>query len=450
MDVSLILTHRCNLACGYCYAGEHHKTDIDEDVLRQAVDLLYSDGAACAQLSFFGGEPFLNFDAMKRATELAEGRAKELGTKLLLQCTSNGSVIQDEHVRFVRDHGVRVTVSIDGIREAHDRNRPCAGGAPSFDQVCGGLRRLIDGGAGCDAMMVITPETTPYAYLSCNFLWSEGVSKVRANLALDACWTDADRAELRDQLVSIGWELLARRLRGEDVSFLPFDKGMREFHEAAEPTASPTPRRKVVVATSGNLYPCAPMVGEDRDDGPEAELRLGHLDEGLVAIRAAVAAEGVACESGKGCQCAAYLETGNRTTPGQIGRWYGLVCREIGSTLAESLARQKLAPARQKPRRRKVLFGLAAIVGGAAAGAPLLSGLLAEDDAPRPCRLGDRKAVAAYQEDLPVPGQMAAPYEPPPEVTTWGEIAEPPPPPPEETYVRGATILEPAPDGYFF
>jgi len=429
MDVSLILTHRCNLACGYCYAGEHHRTDIDDAVLRRAVDLLYSDGAEHAQLSFFGGEPFLGFDAMQRATALAEARAAQLGRRLTLQGTTNGTVIDDAALRFILDHGVKVTVSIDGVREAHDLNRPRAGGKPSFDQVHAGLRRLVEAGAHVDAMMVITPQTASSVYLSANFLWTEGVKTVRANLSLDEAWTDAARAELREQLVSTGWELLARRLRGEDVSFKPFERGMQAFAAAAEPDAARPERRKVVVATSGNLYPCAPMVGEDRDAGPEAALRLGHLDDGPAAIAAAVAREGVACERGKGCQCAAYLETGSRYRPGPMGRWYAQVCREIGRTLAESLTRAELAattPTERGPRRRRVLFGLAAVVGAAAVGAPLMAGLLSGDDepSPRPCRLRPRKT-----EDVgPVPGALAPPEpepEPPPMIE--GELIEPEP-----------------------
>ena len=409
MDVSLILTHRCNLACGYCYAGEHHKSDIDDEVLRRAVELLYSDGASRAQLSFFGGEPFLAFDAMRRATALAEERARREGGTLSLQCTTNGSVLKPEHVRFVRDHGMHVTVSIDGIREAHELNRPCGGGKPSFDQVRGGLRALIKAGVPCDAMMVITPETAQYAYLSANFLWSEGVTTVRANLDLTAKWSDLERAELREQLESIGWEMLARRLRGEDTSFKPFERGMRQ----PDPSRPNQKRNKVVVATTGNLYPCAPMVGEDRNDGREAALRLGHIDDGAPTIQLSVASEGVACESGRGCECAAYLETGDRTTLGRMGRWYGLVCQEMGASLRESLAQhQDMPPPRRK--RRGFLIGLAAVVGGAAVGGPLLAGLLADDPAPRPCQLRTRKQNAPVPEDLPVPGEMPMVLEPEP------------------------------------
>ncbi|MCA9606091.1 MAG: radical SAM protein, partial [Myxococcales bacterium] len=202
MDVSLILTHRCNLDCGYCYAGEHHKTDIEDAVLRRGVDLLFADGSSRAQLSFFGGEPFLAFDAMRRAVALAEGRAEEHGATLTLQCTTNGTRIREEQLRFILDHGVHVTVSIDGIREAHDLHRPSSGGKPSFDAVVEGLRTLVRAGASVDAMMVISPRTAQHAYLSANFLWSEGVRTVRANLVLDEEWTSEERAELREQLVS--------------------------------------------------------------------------------------------------------------------------------------------------------------------------------------------------------------------------------------------------------
>ncbi len=439
MDVALILTHRCNLACGYCYAGEHHKTDMSPAVLERAVRLLFSDGAPRAQLSFFGGEPFLAFDTMKRAVALARGQAQALGRELVLQCTCNGSVLTDEHVRFIRDNDMKVTVSIDGVREAHDLNRPCAGGKPSFDQVHRGLRRLLDAGARCDALMVITPETAPYAYASANFLWSEGVETIRANLALGEDWTEA-RVGLREELVSIGWELLARRMKGEAVSFKPFERGLRSLDPL--PAAAGPRRDKVVVGTSGHLYPCAPMVGEDRDDGPEARLRLGHLDDGPEAVARQVRAQGVGCDRGGKCECAAYLETGDRYTAGKMGRWYGRVSYEIGQAVAEALARQPAPP--PSPRRRRVMMGLTAIV-GAAVGAPLLASFLADDpEAPRPCRLRTRKDVAPYPDDVPIPGEMSAPLDEP-EITPDGAMEFGPPEPPPEPMIEGELVFEPEP-----
>src|SRR5262249_49138060 len=273
MDITLVLTHRCNLACTYCYAGDHHGAEMDDATMDRALDLLYGDGSGRAQLSFFGGEPFLAFRAMRRAVAGAQARAA--GRPLVLQCTTNGAALTAEHVVFIVETGMHVTVSIDGIAEAHERTRPRAGGQSSFAATLRGLRLLIHAGARPEAMMVITPETAPYVARSVAWLWDLGVQRVHANLSLGADWGGGARAVLKEELVALGRELLRRRLElrrrvlSEEaaprtiVEFLPF-----RTDAGAGVACGAGPRsRKVVVGTGGNLYPCAPMVGEDRDRG---------------------------------------------------------------------------------------------------------------------------------------------------------------------------------------
>src|SRR5262249_34370678 len=107
MDVTLVLTHRCNLACTYCYAGDHHAAEMDDATMERALDLLYADGADRAQLSFFGGEPFVAFAAMRRA--VAGARERAAGRPLSFRCTTNGAALTPEHVAFVVENGVLVT-----------------------------------------------------------------------------------------------------------------------------------------------------------------------------------------------------------------------------------------------------------------------------------------------------------------------------------------------------
>ncbi len=430
MDVCLVLTHRCNLACHYCYAGEHHRRQMEDKVADRAVDLLYTDGADTAQLSFFGGEPFLRLDAMRRAVERARRRAGERGARLVLQCTTNGTVLDDEAIRFVRESGMRVTVSIDGVKEAHDLHRPRAGGGSSFEQCLRGLRALVAAGARPDALMVISPQTVPYVYRSVSWLWSEGIETVRANCVLDADWQGRDRDELREQLWAVASEMVARRQRGEAALFEPFAPALRRGRAARGPALpARRERQQVVVATEGNLYPCAPMVGEDRDAGPEAALRLGHLDDGSVKIASAVSRGGAGCDAGgKACACAAYLETGNRDTAGPNGLWYGRLCDELGAAAAAALGRPRL-----ETGRRPFLIGLAAALGGASIGVPALSALFAEEEK-KGCKL---PVASPDAPDLPPPpGQMLVAPPPPPPVTEESSDGMMRAPEPEEQ-VRG-------------
>lgn len=432
MDVSLVLTHRCNLACGYCYAGDHYGREIDDETVTEGVRLLYSDGCETAQLGFFGGEPFLHFDAMRRAVELGRREAVAVpGRRLLLQCTTNGTVLGDEQVAFIRETGMRVTVSIDGIRDAHDIARRCAGGQSSFDRTAGGLRRLVAAGCDPDALMVITPATALYTYRSVGWLWAQGVRTVRANLDVAAAWTRDQKDELREELLAVSYELLARRLRGEQVTFQPFEAGMRR-ERAKRGTVCPSPakRRQVTVATGGNLYPCAPMVGEDRDDGPEAALRLGHLGDGAERVRERIDARGAGCGDGKGCACAAYLETGDRDVQGPNGRWFAAVCEALGAALATELDRLRVvALPPPQPSRRPFLIGMAAAVGGVAIGGAALWRAAFDEPARVP--------------DTAIAGEMIAVEPPPPPP---GAMIPEPPPPPEDVRIEGGLEAIPEPE----
>lgn len=426
MDVTLVLTHRCNLACHYCYAGRHLLKDVDEKTLSAATGLLYADGAKSAQLSFFGGEPFLAYRAMRRAITLARFEAQAHQADLVLQCTTNGTVLDDEHVAFIKESGMHVTVSIDGIREAHELNRPKLGGQSSFDTTHRGLRRLLDAGVEAEAMMVITPQTVSMAFASVEWLWQEGVKVVHANPALNTDWSDSDRQRLRRELTDIARAQLAHRLFGRHVCFEPFDAGLKPTLRAASGPegpgphplagqgpyreAAPAPKNQVVVATSGNLYPCAPMVGEDNDEGPEAALRLGHLDEGVAALMQRLQNGGVHCEGEEGCACAAYLETGNRRIGGPIGHTFGELCQQLGAMIGTSLLSAppedgptEVVAEPKKKTRRAVLAGLA-LAAGTGIGATLWlqsrSGF------------GGRTAGVPKRPPKP-PGQMAAPPAPP-------------------------------------
>jgi uncharacterized protein len=440
MDVCLVLSHRCNLACSYCYAGEHHKTDMDEATLDRAVDLLYSDGADTAELSFFGGEPFLAFEAMQRAVARAETAAASRGRRLTLQCTTNGAALRTEHIAFIRGSRMRTTVSIDGIQEAHDLQRPTAGGGSSWPRVVAGLRALRAAGCRPDAMMVISPQTAPYVYRSVSWLWADGIETVRANLVLDAPWQPSERAELREQTFAVASELTARRGRGEPVSFEPFIPAMRRVVAPRPRGRRAAPPASVVVAPSGRLYPCAPMVGEDRPDGREASVRIGHLDDGPAAIAARITCDGAGCDDGSGCACAAYLETGDRRTAGPNGLWWAALCDELGSQAGRALAAgpRPLAPAVKPPSRRPFVVGLAAALGGLSIGVPALLGL-ARSEPSSSCPMPPESGALRYAQpppgepSPPPPGQLLAP--PPPDLELEldgvdGRLLAPPPPEP--------------------
>ena len=71
----LHIAHDCNLACRYCFAeeGEYHgrRAIMSYEVGKQALDFLIANSGNRRNLEvdFFGGEPLMNWDVVKRLVE---------------------------------------------------------------------------------------------------------------------------------------------------------------------------------------------------------------------------------------------------------------------------------------------------------------------------------------------------------------------------------------------
>jgi uncharacterized protein len=89
-----------------------------------------------------GGEPTLmGLDFFERAMA-AQRRHARPGMRVLNSLQTNGTLLDNEWCRFLRDNNFLVGISIDGPRELHDAYRVDKGGKPTFDQVMAGLDLL--------------------------------------------------------------------------------------------------------------------------------------------------------------------------------------------------------------------------------------------------------------------------------------------------------------------
>lgn len=89
------LAHACNLACSYCFANEPNYVQrnalMSWDTAKAAVDFLLknSPGREEYEIIFFGGEPLLRFDVLRRVVEYCE-EIRKTGKKFLYSITTNG------------------------------------------------------------------------------------------------------------------------------------------------------------------------------------------------------------------------------------------------------------------------------------------------------------------------------------------------------------------------
>lgn len=112
-NFSFIVTDRCNFNCSYCFQKKG-PNDMALSTVDKAVDFFYPYFNDKTYIIFFGGEPLLNFAAIRHAVSRLEERKKNGRKELLYDLTTNGSRIDEDILRYFDHHRFRVMLSFDG------------------------------------------------------------------------------------------------------------------------------------------------------------------------------------------------------------------------------------------------------------------------------------------------------------------------------------------------
>lgn len=374
--LSLVLTHACNLACRYCYMGEHHRAAMPLPIAEKALRWAIARHDR-VDLGFFGGEPLLEHTRLLTIADQARALADAEGSVLRMQVTTNGTLLDDAALAELHARAVHVTLSLDGTRDAHDAGRVRANGrSSSFDDVVAAARRLAASAQGLDVIAVVTPANVRFLGASVDFLASLGARRITLNPDYGGAFTDDDLGIWEHELGAVArtWEGLRRSGRGPAIT--NFDRKVRAAVAGGVSLteACSRGRRNVAVAPSGNLYPCERLVRDDRPThAPPTRSLLrrspsfvvGHVDARFPAHVDALSlapdedcrgcAEQWRCSAT--CVCANLAETGEASRPGGIQCWHDRTiarlvddaCHRLVDARAEAFvawAYPALAPAR--------------------------------------------------------------------------------------------------------
>ncbi len=138
----LHLCHDCNLRCGYCFAntGDYHtgnRSFLNIETGRNAVDFIVNSSGPRRNIDidFFGGEPLMNWDVVKKLTFYCEEQSKVRDKNIRLTITTNAVLLDKEKADFINDHMENCVLSMDGRKKIHDLMRPAPGGKSSYGIV---------------------------------------------------------------------------------------------------------------------------------------------------------------------------------------------------------------------------------------------------------------------------------------------------------------------------
>jgi len=138
-------------------------------------------------ISFYGGEPLLNFPLIKKCTEYTLEKTK--GKTIGFQMSTNGSLLKGEAAEFLGAHHFSIRISIDGPPSIHDQYRRTASGSPTWAMVVDNMRRYLAKNPSYLPFIGATVARTANYLDVCTYLatadWIPPIALVDVNLASD-------------------------------------------------------------------------------------------------------------------------------------------------------------------------------------------------------------------------------------------------------------------------
>jgi uncharacterized protein len=170
----VLLTDLCNLKCQYCKVCHNIKNPslnpTPKEKLYKNIDLLFESHKKHKVIHITGGEPLLFFDRVKDIVSYTRSNYPPRLYNYIIVVNTNGLLIADySKIAFLKKHGVKVIISLDGDREAN-RLRVRQDGQPSFCQVMSAIRMLQENGIELGISMVVGKHSIESLQRNINFI----------------------------------------------------------------------------------------------------------------------------------------------------------------------------------------------------------------------------------------------------------------------------------------
>ncbi|MBQ7124217.1 MAG: thioether cross-link-forming SCIFF peptide maturase [Oscillospiraceae bacterium] len=323
-SMCLHISHDCNLRCKYCFAstgdfGKGRKL-MPVETGKKAIDFLltHSGNRHNLELDFFGGEPLMNWDAVKEIVDYARSKEEEYNKKFRFTVTTNGVLLDDDSIDYINKEMKNVVLSLDGRKCVNDNMRLTINGKGSYDIFVPKFQKLVE--------KRLKGENKEYyargTFTKNNLDFANDVYHIADDLGFDQLSVEpviADASEpyaiTEEDLPTIfaEYEKLAvemiRRKKEEGGCF-------NFFHFMIDLDQGPCAIKRlrgcgcgneyVSVTPDGDIYPCHQFVGND-------EWKMGNLDDETLDIemKDKFACSNIYTKEGcKDCWCKFYCSGG--------------------------------------------------------------------------------------------------------------------------------------------
>lgn len=258
--LQLVITEACNLNCKYCYmkkANTYMTKEILDKIYNQLYTLLYLVyGFEDYSVTYFGGEPLLNWDIIEYGNSLFSKDSKCKNQIVI----SNGLLLDEYKVKYIKDNHLGFSWSFDGL--GNNTNRVDFENNSTYKAYIDKLS-IIKQVSNKSCKVMISPSVVPIMNDIFNDLIDNlGIECPDFTIVRDDIWTKNDIQIFKQEVKKLADNFISRFKKGKIVSNGFFvlaikDSLMYMKHKMKRPFTCYSGTDGIAIMPSGDIYPCA-------------------------------------------------------------------------------------------------------------------------------------------------------------------------------------------------
>lgn len=283
LGLAIAPTTFCNFKCPYCYEENRASVYMKDETVDNLISFMKKkspDGSV--YITWYGGEPLAAFGIIKKIMEQISND-KEIRL-LNHSIITNGYLLDEEKCIYFSEHPLtHIQITIDGLKESHDKRRILLNGAPTYEKILSNIDTFFKYNTQCEVTIRVNIDTTNvddyyYLYKSLSERWRDNRLFVYPAFVRDYTQSCASTcgSNLLDRKKRVEFYTELADKYGVNVGFYP------EHHVGG---CGATNVNYYVVGPEGELYKCWNDIGLknrivgylDSDEVPNQDVLIRYM-----------------------------------------------------------------------------------------------------------------------------------------------------------------------------
>lgn len=242
---TFIVTEDCNFDCSYCYKKKS-KIYITDSIIEKSIEFFFPYLSKECYINFYGGEPLLAFDKIKKIIHILEYKNKKIKKNIHYSMTSNGSLIDNKILKFLNQYKFSLMISFDGYSQEISRKKG------SFTQIVSVINQILNyPQIKLEINSVFTQKTVGTISKSISFMLGLGFPEINLSINTTEAWNKTSIHKLKEELTNLSNSLY---LHYKKTGSIPLNNFKDDFEKGIFQCAAGKDR--MALTPHGNIWGC--------------------------------------------------------------------------------------------------------------------------------------------------------------------------------------------------